>query len=353
MKKTVLSVIIPYYKGEQYIENTVNSILNSTLKDLEILLIDDGSPASSGAVCDYLSRKYNNIKVIHKENGGIAEARNRGIIEARGKYIAFVDQDDSVSSDMYLSLINIMDKYECDLVSSNYLIEYEKSGEQKAINIIKENMLLQMREIRELRKWLVMGEVMPQPKISVASNIWNCIISMDLVKTNNIGFESYIRYDDDWVFLLRCLSFSKRIYLCKEAYYRWLIHDSSESHTAKHLKNIADKYNNLKTFKLDYIKKWCDVTTDEMDSFLAYFDANAIYVITNNEAIANNGLLVKCRNVRNMTNAYYPKNINNSSRNTERKAIEALIRKKGKKAGLVYFLAVNHLYLLAIGVCKM
>lgn len=98
MARPLLSVIVPVYKAEQYIDRCINSILNQTLKSLELILVDDGSPDNSGAICDEYAKKDARVKVIHKENGGVCAARNAGLDHAIGDYISFVDSDDYLES---------------------------------------------------------------------------------------------------------------------------------------------------------------------------------------------------------------------------------------------------------------
>lgn len=94
MCNPLLSVIVPIYKAEVYLDRCINSIIHQTLSDLELILIDDGSPDNCGEICDNYSQNDNRIKVIHKSNGGISAARNAGLEIATGKYITFVDSDD-------------------------------------------------------------------------------------------------------------------------------------------------------------------------------------------------------------------------------------------------------------------
>ena len=101
MDTTLISVVIPVYNIEEYLERCVNSICAQTYRNLEILLVDDGSTDGSGALCDALAEKDKRIKVFHKANGGSSSARNVGIAQARGKYIGFVDSDDYISENMY------------------------------------------------------------------------------------------------------------------------------------------------------------------------------------------------------------------------------------------------------------
>jgi len=106
LNKQLISVIVPVYKVEKYLEKCVCSILGQTYHNIEILLIDDGSPDNCGKMCDELSVSSDSrIHVIHKENGGLSDARNRGIEEAKGNWLAFVDSDDYIAPDMYERLL--------------------------------------------------------------------------------------------------------------------------------------------------------------------------------------------------------------------------------------------------------
>lgn len=119
-KYSMLSVIVPVYKVEPFLKRCVDSIIHQTYKNLEIILVDDGSPDNCGAICDEYANKDDRIKVIHKENGGQSSARNVGIAIAKGDYIAFVDSDDWIDSDMYETLIGLAEKYDADIAEGSY-----------------------------------------------------------------------------------------------------------------------------------------------------------------------------------------------------------------------------------------
>ena len=97
----LISIIVPVYKVEKYLDKCIESIVNQTYKNLEIILVDDGSPDNCGVMCDAWAEKDSRIKVIHKENGGLSDARNAGMEIATGKYIGFVDSDDCIAPEMY------------------------------------------------------------------------------------------------------------------------------------------------------------------------------------------------------------------------------------------------------------
>ena len=126
-KHPLISVIVPVYKVEQYLDNCINSLLAQTYKNLEIILIDDGSPDNCPAICDEYAKKDSRIIVVHKQNEGVSVARNVGINIAKGNFIAFVDSDDSIEPNMYEKLIEKQQTEDFDLVFCRY--NYEQNGE--------------------------------------------------------------------------------------------------------------------------------------------------------------------------------------------------------------------------------
>lgn len=111
----LVSVIVPVYKVEKYLDQCVRSLLSQTMKDIEILLIDDGSPDGCGAMCDAYAAADTRVRVIHKPNGGLSDARNVGIEAAKADYVGFVDSDDYVDSDMYESLYTMLQREKADV----------------------------------------------------------------------------------------------------------------------------------------------------------------------------------------------------------------------------------------------
>ena len=117
-----LSIIVPIYKVESYLRKCVDSLLNQDLpkEDYEIILVDDGSPDGCGVICDEYASKYGNIRVIHRENGGLSAARNSGIEAAQGKYIQFVDSDDYLEPNVLKALTGKMEEDNLDILRFNY-----------------------------------------------------------------------------------------------------------------------------------------------------------------------------------------------------------------------------------------
>lgn len=131
----MISVIVPVYKVENYLESCVESILNSTYKDIELILVDDGSPDGSGAICDQFAQQDDRVRVIHKANGGVSSARNEGLKAAKGDYVMFVDGDDRIHCQMIETLKAAID-------SGNYdfsMIFIQKVPEEKSVEIKQYN----------------------------------------------------------------------------------------------------------------------------------------------------------------------------------------------------------------------
>ncbi len=119
----LVSIIVPVYNTERQLAKCLNSLINQTLKDIEIILVDDGSPDNSPAICDEYAKNDSRIKVIHKENGGLSSARNAALDIAKGKYIGFVDSDDFVDIKMFEKMYNSANKDNSDIcICSHYNI---------------------------------------------------------------------------------------------------------------------------------------------------------------------------------------------------------------------------------------
>lgn len=122
MKSKIISVIIPVYKVEQYLNQCIASVTRQTYQQLEILLVNDGSPDRCGMMCDEWAKRDQRIKVIHKENGGLSDARNAGLNAARGAYIAFVDSDDLIAPTMMEQLLDALEYESADIAECNYTL---------------------------------------------------------------------------------------------------------------------------------------------------------------------------------------------------------------------------------------
>ena len=122
----LLTIVVPSYNVEKYLNRCVDSVLKQTYKNLEIILVDDGSTDCSGKICDSIKEKDCRVNVIHKQNGGLSSARNAGLDVATGDFIGFIDSDDWVTEDMYEYLLGLFNKYEVEIVSCSYILASDK-----------------------------------------------------------------------------------------------------------------------------------------------------------------------------------------------------------------------------------
>lgn len=132
MTESLISIVVPIYNVEKYLNRCVDSILNQTYRDIEIILVDDGSPDRCGSICDEYQKRDTRIKVIHKKNGGLSDARNAGIKMAHGEYITCIDSDDFISPFFLENLWTAMKKSKCEIATSWFVDYYEGDKIPKA-----------------------------------------------------------------------------------------------------------------------------------------------------------------------------------------------------------------------------
>jgi len=145
MQEELVSVIVPIYNVELYLEKYINSIINQTYKNLEIILVNDGSTDNSLQICEKFINKDKRIKIINKKNGGLSDARNKGIEKSSGKYLAFIDSDDYIDYNMIENLYNDIKKYDADISIVNYEKIFEDGNIQNE-NFSKNDFLVMDRE---------------------------------------------------------------------------------------------------------------------------------------------------------------------------------------------------------------
>ncbi|MGL5520726.1 MAG: glycosyltransferase family 2 protein [Cetobacterium sp.] len=218
----MLSVIIPAYNVEKYIERCINSVLNQYLKNIEIIVIDDGSKDKTSDIC--LKMSENNKSIIYKkvQNSGCSAARNLGISMAKGKYIAFLDSDDWVDSDMYVNMVEEAEKHQADIV----ICGFKKLDENK-------NLLSTVKS----------------PKRSTKNNYIDCttewfaspcnkIYKKDLLEKNNIRFLLNIYTGEDMFFNFISFFYSENIISVDKPFYNYFMNQNSVSNNYKNRTDI-------------------------------------------------------------------------------------------------------------------
>lgn len=223
-----ISVIVPVYKAEDYLANCIDSILSQDFQDFELLLIDDGSPDQSGALCDRYAVLDRRVRVFHKENGGVSSARNLGIQEARGQYIAFADSDDWMEPDELATLYRMLTEAGADTAGCAHYNVNPNGGAQAEAGALPPGVY----EGEALRSGIVdrlMGHRLEQPGQPVLNGfIWRFLFSRDIIVRERIAFEG--AYLEDELFLVEYFSHAKRLAMTDQPLYNYLLNPNSVTH---------------------------------------------------------------------------------------------------------------------------
>lgn len=212
-----LSVIVPVYKVEKYLSGCIESILNQTYKDLELILIDDGSPDGCPEICDKFAANDCRVTVVHKKNEGVSIARNTGLDIAAGKYIGFVDADDFVSPNMYETLINEIEKNKCDIAIAGY--DYvDEDGEVNRPYQQKETEIMNQHDVM-LRQY----DINPTIRFGVC----NKLFKKSLINT---VFPDDLKSGEDGVFLFDYLKNINMAVFVHQPFYKNTERQGSATH---------------------------------------------------------------------------------------------------------------------------
>lgn len=221
----MISIIVPVYKVEAYLDECVRSILGQTHTDLEVILVDDGSPDCSGAMCDAWAERDSRIRVIHKANGGVCSARNAGLDAARGEYVAFVDSDDWLEPEMYAAMMAKVQEFGCDVVLCDCIKEYPGKPSLYT-HPIRSGFYDRTALEREYFPHLLMMENVEYP-----ATISNCLLLFRRELAEGIRYLTGVRYSEDLLFgaqlLYRANSF---FYVKGGAFYHYRMNPASATH---------------------------------------------------------------------------------------------------------------------------
>ena len=226
-----ISVIIPIYKVEPYLRQCLDSVMNQTYKNLEIILIDDGSPDNCGKICDEYAQRDKRIIVIHKENGGLSAARNDGLRLATGEWISFVDPDDWCELDLYEKSIAKAIETSADMVifspyqnsrrkeerihafSTDFIAEDPKVIAQLQLSALS----VYYTPFSEDHRW---GQGFP----------WDRLYKSSVIKNNNLAFSEAVRANEDVIFNILVFQHVKKVAFFDSALYHWRMNPASIGH---------------------------------------------------------------------------------------------------------------------------
>lgn len=218
----LVSIIVPVFNVEKYIEKCLKSLIDQTYKNIEVIIIDDGSTDSSGIICDKYSKNDKRIKVIHKKNEGVSTARNEGMKQAKGDYIFFIDSDDYLDFDVIDKMVEELEN--ADIIKISH-------------KLIKDN--------KEIRRILNVGIFSKEEYIekvltgNIGGHSWGYLLSRDIV--NEVYFDKNTSCMEDTLFIVNCILKVDKIKCIDTSFYNHIINENGITASANRIeKNIND-----------------------------------------------------------------------------------------------------------------
>lgn len=226
MEKYKISLIVPVYNAEDYLKRCVDSLLHQIYKNLEIILIDDGSTDQSGKICDEYERENGTVRVIHKENGGLVSAWKCGVKESTGEYLCFIDSDDWADAQMVSEMADHLTGSRREIISSDYVIEYTSGNSRKIYQELPPGEYTQ-KALKESVLYTLLG----QEKRPVCLSRCMKLISRELIVQNMKYSDPAIRMGEDVTIMFPALVDCERLVIMDhKIYYHYFYADASMVH---------------------------------------------------------------------------------------------------------------------------
>lgn len=237
-----ISIVVPIYNSEKYLCNCIDSILCQSFDDFELILVDDGSTDSSASICDNYEKLDNRVNVIHKTNGGVSKARNTGIDVASGKFICFIDSDDSINSD-YLEKLYLAYENDIDLSIVGY-------------NWIKNNCVTNFTVFNNEPETIIdKNNIMFLYEKVMISAPWCKLYKLDIIKENKLIFPEDLSLGEDLIFNFSYLDFVNRIKIINTPLYNYNT-DNENSLLQKYRADLLETNSRINSIVYMYICKW-------------------------------------------------------------------------------------------------
>lgn len=287
-----LSVIVPVYKAEKYLKRSVDSILCQTYSDLEVILVDDGSPDNCPQICDAYQKQDTRVVVLHQKNAGVSAARNAGLDRASGEYITFVDSDDYIEPNMYASMMKTVQEYNCDVVLCDCVKEFSDHKELYTHDI-RPGFYDKHQLQKEYYPHLLIMENVEYP--ATISN-WLLVFKNDK-KFSNVRYIEGVRYSEDFLFGAQLMRQANSFFYMKgSAFYHYRMNPSSATHTFD--PNKWDNYCHL--YREIYNVFWNDDAFDfhhQVDLCLLFFLYNTLGDLRGTDSLSKSEKATKIRNI--------------------------------------------------------
>lgn len=251
-----LSVIVPVYKVEKYINECVDSLVNQTMKNIEIILVDDGSPDNCPAICDEYAKRYDNVKVIHRENGGLVSARKTGFRCCCGEYVTFVDGDDWVKRGYYEEIIALIEQYNPDIF---YTTKYYEAKNQEEYCICNQCTYSGLYNRSMLEKE-VFPETLYRPPFftfGIVPSVWSKIIKRQFLTDFMLNVPEEIKTGEDLAITLPCMLKADSIYFSNICGYYYRQNPTSITHS----------FDSTAPMRIDSLLNYLRKTTEAYDKY--------------------------------------------------------------------------------------
>lgn len=292
--ENIISIIIPMYNCEKYIERLIESLYNQTIKNFELIFINDGSTDNSLDICRNTVRNKNiNYKIINQENSGVSVARNKGITEASGEYLYFLDADDYIENNFCEVIINTFTKYDIDMIMFNY--NTIDNGKRKYNCDIENYDYIIEKSSKQILEDILMNKI--------PYHVCSFVVKKNVIDRNKLRFTINSKYGEDHEFLIKAASISQKIIVIKNRLYNYCKNEFSvttkfninridsiasalrvkdylnKSYCNIHLNNLANKYIcNKLMYNIDQYVKFYDENNKELGNiFMDYIYLNKKY----------------------------------------------------------------------------
>lgn len=269
-----VSIIVPVFRVEAYLENCVSSLRGQTMEDIEIILIDDGSPDASGEICDRMAREDPRVTVIHQKNQGVSVARNAGIEAARGKWVTFVDGDDWAHEDLCGASVRCAEETGADVVIFSYYSAFSNEFKKARLTDLAEGDVTAQKDyiIKKTISQYYGGNVVNNG-VS-AGTTWGKLIRRDVIINNGIRFKQGLTRAQDTVFWLRGFESAQKIVVLDTPLYYYRISNDSITSGTKYLPNCRVPFGMLLEEYRKYIKEY-----DKDQEYEKAYDLRAMQVM--------------------------------------------------------------------------
>lgn len=327
------SIIVPVYKVEEYLPSCIESVLNQTFTDFELILVDDGSPDVCPEICEEYAAKDSRIKVIHKPNGGLASARRAGIKIAKGDYVFNLDSDDLIEPDTLECAYKIITDTDCEIVSFAY--NWVKNG--KTVNITNDTLDEGLYTQKEIQEFIYPKLLMDKNMEHVSYYLSGKAVKREFLTPHQLGVSEKISLGEDFCCVVPCYLNAKSVYISKKAAYLYTMRETS----------LSKEFNTKQIFLIeDVINEICKNETEKISDFkeqLSRYSCFMCFTILASAAEGNH--FKKITEIKN--------NIENSIH--KKKIEEAFFENISIKSRITIFLMKKNCYKAAfcfLGLCK-